>query len=229
MTMTKTGCARVALCLLAMVLLNAAAPRIGRTEEAAANVDHPAAADSKGGQGEDTKRDGGGARSVDPPSSRVEGSDPIDTRNSVPPHHSAFRRDDGKDVRNNLRFFAPTSRMHRFSRTESHDASRNAIGMSISRDDHVRRDGRHPDLLGAPHELAARTSAIDGSSSGRTKTEDHMDRPVLSAKPIVRLLAPTHGVINGTGVVQRGSGPSRIGGPAAAVAGINGTTIRPKY
>jgi hypothetical protein len=30
-------------------------------------------------------------------------------------------------------------------------------------------------------------------------------------------------------VVQRGSGPSQIGGPAKSVAGISGTNVRPKH
>jgi hypothetical protein len=40
--------------------------------------------------------------------------------------------------------------------------------------------------------------------------------------------APNRGVINGTAMAPRGSGPATIGGPAKRAGVINGTTIRPK-
>jgi hypothetical protein len=228
--MAKTGCARIVLCLLAVVLIEAATLRIGFAAEAAGTADHPAASDSKGGHDEDAKGEGGGARNADPPSSDVKVSDPIDTRITVQPHHSASGRDDGKDARTKLRFIAPTFRGHRFSRTQTLGVARNAIGIPLPRGDAgKRRNGEHLDSLAAPHEPAAGTLANDGSGAGHTNIEGHRDRPVLNPNQIVRPTAPTHGVINGTGVVQRGSGPPRIGGPATSVTGINGTTIRPKH
>jgi len=228
--MAKTVCARIVLCLLAVVLIEVAALRIGCAEEVAGTADHPAATDSKGGHGEDAKGEAGGARNADSPSSDVKASDPIDTRIAVQPHRSASGRDDGKDVRTKLKFLAPTFRGHRVFRTETLGVARNAIGISVSRHDAgKRRNGEHFDSLAAPHEPAAGTLATEGSDAGHTKTGAHDDRPALNAKQIVRPTAPTHGVINGTGVVQRGSGPPRIGGPATSAAGINGTTIRTKH
>jgi hypothetical protein len=228
--MAKTVCARIVLCLLAVVLIEVATLRIGYAEEAARTADHPAASDSKGGHDEDAKGEGGGARNADPPSSDVKASDPIDTRITVQPHRSASGRDDGKDARTKLRFLAPTFRGHRFSRTETPGVARNAIGVPVSRHDAgKRRNGEHLDSLAAPHEPAAGTLATEGSGAGHTKTEGQSDRPALNSNQIVRPTAPTNGVINGTGIVQRGSGPPRIGGPTTSAAGINGTTIRPKH
>jgi hypothetical protein len=49
------------------------------------------------------------------------------------------------------------------------------------------------------------------------------------AGPIGTATATNHAAINGTGLTRPGYGPGTVGGPAKAVAGINGTSVRPKH
>jgi hypothetical protein len=50
-----------------------------------------------------------------------------------------------------------------------------------------------------------------------------------TAKPVIAPPVASRGAINGTNVTRHNVGPSRIGGPSASVAGINGTAIRSKH
>jgi len=69
-------------------------------------------------------------------------------------------------------------------------------------------------LLGANSNLAKAAEVRSG----------RIVRPNVS--PVVTTL--NRATINGTGVTRPGAGPSRLGGPAKAVARINGTSIRRK-
>jgi hypothetical protein len=108
---------------------------------------------------------------------------------------------------------------------------RNAIGVPVPAHQGMdRRDSLHPGSLAAPHISPGGTTVVPGSVGSRfTKTEAGVDRHVPNANPIVSSPGPNRGAISGTGLTHHSSGPSQIGGPKASVAGINGTTIRPKH
>ena len=50
-----------------------------------------------------------------------------------------------------------------------------------------------------------------------------------SVSPIATTSTINHASINGTGLARPGSGPGIVGGPAKNIAGINGSSIRPKH
>jgi hypothetical protein len=111
-----------------------------------------------------------------------------------------------------------------------HPVVRNAIGVPIPQHrDAERHDSVHPNSLAVPHNTPAGTAAVPGAPGSRlTKIEGSADRHLPNPNPIITPPAARSGAITGTGLAHRNSGPSQIGGPKAATAGINGTTIRPK-
>ena len=111
-----------------------------------------------------------------------------------------------------------------------HPAVRNAIGVPIPQHrDAERHDSVHPNSLAVPHNTPAGTAAVPGAAGSRlTKVEGSADRHVPNPNPVITPPAARSGAITGTGLTHHNSGPSQIGGPKAATAGINGTTIRPK-
>jgi hypothetical protein len=108
---------------------------------------------------------------------------------------------------------------------------RNSIGVPVPASQGVdRHDSLHPGSLAAPHISPGGTTVIPGSVGSRfTKTESGVGHHVPNTNPIVLSPVPNRGAISGTGLTHHNSGPSQIGGPRASVAGINGTTIRPKH
>jgi len=132
-------------------------------------------------------------------------SDRIDTRITVQPHRPALKP-------TTIKSLVPGSpRSFRLSRSlPSGGVVRNAIGARVPAREN----------LGGPH------FPISVHSPAAGRTGNAVVAPNL--KPIVRPTALNSGAINGTTQI-RGSVPSSIGGPGRAVAGINGTTIRPKH
>jgi hypothetical protein len=111
-----------------------------------------------------------------------------------------------------------------------HPVVRNAIGVPIPQHkDAERHDSVHPNSLAVPHNTPAGTAVVPGAGGSRlTKVEGSADRHVPNPNPFITPPATKSGAITGTGLTHHNSGPSQIGGPKAATAGINGTTIRPK-
>ena len=111
-----------------------------------------------------------------------------------------------------------------------HPAVRNAIGVPIPQHSDIgRHDSVHPNSLTVPHNTPAGTAVVPGAAGSRfTKVEGGADRHVPNPNPVITPPAAKSGAITGTGLTHHNSGPSQIGGPKAATAGINGTTIRPK-
>jgi hypothetical protein len=90
---------------------------------------------------------------------------------------------------------------------------RNAIGLPISpRASLGPGDGLHPTGLRPVRPLVS--PAVPNSATGR----------VVAPHPTPSFVSPS--AINGTGLASRHQGPPQIGRPSA-VAGINGTTIKP--
>ena len=111
---------------------------------------------------------------------------------------------------------------------------RNAISVPIVPHESVERhDGEYPYSRSVVRNPAAGTpGGVGGATGGLAKTEDSLGRPTVpasNARPVIRSVVLSRGTIDGTGVTRPGVGPSRVGGPAKVVSGINGTTIRPKH
>jgi hypothetical protein len=107
---------------------------------------------------------------------------------------------------------------------------RNAIGVPVPARQSVERyDSTHPGAPAVPRASPGGT-AVPGSVGSRfTRTEGAIAHRTPNQNPIVTPVAPNRGAISGTGLIRRNVGPSQIGGPKASVAGVNGTTIRPKH
>jgi hypothetical protein len=109
-------------------------------------------------------------------------------------------------------------------------AVRNAIGVPIPQHkDAERHDSVHPNSLAVPHNTPAGTAVVPGAAGSRlTRVEGGVDHKVRTPNPVIAPPGAKSGAITGTGLTHRNSGPPQIGGPKAATAGVNGTTIRPK-
>jgi hypothetical protein len=158
--------------------------------------------------------------------------DGIDTRITVLPR----RPGDGRDKAGDVKVVKPVAPRNLLARRTpapgaSEPAVRNAIGVSV-----VRHEGLGQPVTGrgAPSTIARNPAVgangiVESPASHFANAERRVDRAPQTANPIVKSIAPNHGGIDGTGLTRRGSVPSGIGGPATFVAGINGTSIRPKH
>jgi hypothetical protein len=111
-----------------------------------------------------------------------------------------------------------------------HPAVRNAIVVPIPQHkDAERHDSVYPNSLAIPHNTPAGTTVVPRTTGSRlTTVEGNGDHHALNPNPAITPPAAKSGAITGTGLTHHNSGPAQIGGPKAAAAGINGTTIRPK-
>jgi hypothetical protein len=142
--------------------------------------------------------------------------DGIDTRITVQPHASGKL---GGNTKTKIELPGTVNLQRRtFPAAKlAKPASHNAVGVPVPlRDNAERHDSAHSGYAITPH-------------ANPTKPEAHIGPPAAIAKPVVAPAIANRGAINGTGLIQRGTGPSRIGGPSTAAVGINGTTIRPKH
>jgi hypothetical protein len=99
---------------------------------------------------------------------------------------------------------------------------RNAIGLPISPRGTVGpRDGSHPNSLRASPSVVS--PAVPNTATGRLVGTG---AAVPRSTPNFASPGAGRGAISGTGLAPRHQGPSQIGRPKA-VAGINGTTIKP--
>ena len=186
--------------------------------------------DSKPGTGESGQKGTAVGQDVKPSTIGGKDSDAIDTRITVQPRRlggrSAVR--EGETRRRPLapRMFQP----RRWSAPEgSRQVTRDAIGLPVAHHDGIEQgNGQRHDLPALVHDPAAATTGFGANASGGlARTGGPFGHP-LNANPIVRPSGLNPGTINGTNLARRGSGPSSIGGPTKPIAGISGTTIRPK-
>jgi hypothetical protein len=189
------------------------AARDGRGSTLPANPDgsRPAAREDAAGGGKDT--------------------DAIDTRITVQPRRLG-RRDAVREGDTKPRPFARhIFRPRRLSTREgSGRVTRDAIGLPVVRPDGMEQStGQRHDLPALVHDPAPATTGFGANAGGGlARTGAALGRP-SNANPIARPAALNRGAINGTSLARPGLGPSSIGGPAKPIAGINGTTIRPKH
>jgi hypothetical protein len=237
--MARADWVSIGLCLLAVVLVEATSVRTSFAEEAPAKSEHQPAAESKGGNADHAAGGGAGKPEGNPTNSagqqtgQGKGSetgqelDRSDSRIAVEPHAPPTRMEDGKGPKAMLRSFTHgNGQTHqRLATRPSEPVVRNAIGIVVGPHENiVHRDGRvAPLVVRGP---AGATGAGGGiaKTSGIPET-NKFAHPVPTPGPV-----PAHrATISGTGLMQRGSGPSQIGGPAKSVAGISGTNVRPKH
>jgi hypothetical protein len=189
---------------------------------------------------EEAARDGGGSTlPANPDGSRPPAredpaggdrdADAIDTRITVQPRRLG-KRDELREGDTKPRPFARHIFRPRRSESSGH-VTRDAIGVPVAHPGGIEqgREERHdiPALVNNPG--AVPTGFGANASGGLARTGGTPGRPPSNAYPIVRPTALNRGTINGTTIVRPGFGPSSVGGPAKPVAGISGTTIRPKH
>jgi hypothetical protein len=113
---------------------------------------------------------------------------------------------------------------------QPHPLARNAIGIPTpQRNEAERIDNAHANALAGPHDTPAGTAVTPGAFGHLTRIESGVGHHIPNPNPLAMPQAPNRGAISGTGISQHNSGPPQIGGPKAAAAGVNGTTIRPKH
>jgi hypothetical protein len=230
-------------CLLAVVLCDASAPRTGVAEEAPAKSEHQPAAESKGGNGDHGAGEGAGKPERNPANSAGrerskeksqetgQESDRSDSRIAVEPHGPPTKREDGRGPKAMLRSFTHGNvQAHRsLAARPSGPVVRNAIGVAVGPHDNIVHRDSHvaPPIVRSAVGAVGVGANVNGGiarASGIPETNKFAHpAPTPGDAPLHR------GTISGTGLVQRGSGPAQIGGPAKSFAGINGTSIRPKH
>jgi len=191
---------------------------------------------------EEAARDGGGSTlPANPDGSRpparedVAGggkdADAIDTRITVQPRRLGKRDELREGDAKPRPFVRHIFRPRRSAHESPGGVTRDAIGLPVARHDGMEqgRGQRHEftDLIHNP--AVAPVGFGANANGGLARTGGALGRPSSNANQIVRPAALNRGTINGTNLTRPGVGPSSIGGPAKPVAGISGTTIRPKH
>jgi hypothetical protein len=227
---------KIVYCLPVIVLFGVLAMRASSAEEAgngSHNDGQPAAqADSANPAGERGPAAGGGnAKDFNTAAPGGNSADDIDTRITVQSHRRpGAKQNKLGEVKTRINS-ALVSNSHRrmfHASAASGPIVRNAVSMPVVQHGSVERgDGKHLDTIGAPRPAAALTSEVP--TGGFARAGMHFEQ-TKNDNPNVGSTAVNRGTINGTGLIHRNTaGISGLGGPTTAVAGINGTTIRPKH
>jgi hypothetical protein len=228
--MTRIDCACIGLCLLAAVLLDVAASRIGFAEESGPAAHVGAGSNSSpepSGSPPPPGENGPGGAEKSAPENKD--SDRIDTRITVQPHGPAVGRDDARQLKAKVRSWAAGNLPRRLTAHEP--VGRNAIGVAVAPHENPGRRNGHGSPFAVHGPVAAMGTGASasggmvkaGAGPGGEKFARPLTAPGLAAAPVHR------GTIAGTGMTRPGASPSPLGGSSKAVAGINGSTIRPKY
>jgi hypothetical protein len=146
--------------------------------------------------------------------------DSIDTQITVLSPRRRFGPDKSRNGGARLKIGAPGNfqarRLPAAGRSDL--VARNAIGLPVAL--HENMNGRIGERLGftaaSPRGLAS-ARGLGGANIGRTNPA-----PIATASVLSR------SKIDGAGLIRPALAPSGLGGPAKAVDGINGTTLRPK-
>lgn len=218
--MTRTGYARIGLCLVIAGLLGMFAPSAGFSEEAPTKPDHASAHDQKGGNDEHGAREGG----RDPAGPRDH--DRIDTHDNVEPN-GRTERNAGRELKAKLKPPTPDrSRPRRLLVRPAEGVRRNAIGVHLP----PREESRTVPIV--VHGPTVAPGVGIGAIGGMGKSLNVSPRErLVHGPPALRMVtAPANrGTISGTAMTKPGTSISGIGGPAKSVVGINGSTIKPRY
>jgi hypothetical protein len=213
---------RIGLYLSAIVLLGALATRTSFAEEAGSSAH------------DDSKPSGTSAnapeKSVNTPDIDGKNPDGVDPRIAV----QSGRLGDGRDNRGKVESLAARNSYRRTLSTPrvSNRTVRNPVGMPVTRhEDLGRRDGEPRSSQPAAPVSAPAAGVTPTAAGGLAKTDVGFDRPPVlkpNPNPIIGPTPLNRGTTNGAGQIPTRVGPSGVGGPAKSVAGINGTSIRPR-
>lgn len=143
---------------------------------------------------------------------RTHNANPIDTSITVLPRRPSGAKPEAPFGKHGFRVApARPPQPHRLPvPTASQPAPRNAIGLPVV--PHQPAGVLRSPPLGLPVAPPPVTPSVSGRPAHRSATIGAMSPAGVTANPVIRPIAP----------------PSRIGGPATAVGGINGTTFRRK-
>ena len=146
---------------------------------------------------------------------------PIDTRMTVQPRTTKKAPLTSEKKTGPLSVAPHPSPAHQAVPRELSGSGRNAIGVRL--EDHT---SPHAVVPGAPVQGGSRPYGAVNPAIGTTGAAKPLQGGVNASggPPPMRSLA----VITGTGLVQPGSGPGTLGGPAKNAAAINGSSIWPK-
>jgi len=169
-------------------------------------------------KGKDSPTKGAGT-----PEMRMKDLGPVDTRIAVPPQ--PHRTDERKQ---NPLLHSPTGLRRQPPHTQrpGGPTTRNSIGVTVPSS----AQPGAPSQGGSPGAAAPPLTAHGSTGPGNPAAA--LGKPALApfhAAPITAAPEAPRSAINGTSVARRGNGPSGIGGQAKPLAGINGSTIRPKH
>ncbi len=167
---------------------------------------------------------------VNPAPSAGKDSDTTDTRITVQPW-APGRRNAAKNAdTKHWPFARPLFRPRRSAHESPGGVTRDAIGLPVARHDIEQGRGQQRDLPAFVSDPAAAPTGLGANTSGgHARSGGAFAHPPSNANSNVRSSTLNRGTINGTNFVRPGVGLSSVGGPAKPVAGISGTTIRPKH
>jgi hypothetical protein len=200
--------------------------RVESAGEGAVRLDAQPQARSKGREtgtpsGEEAPKEVGGALNGPGVSGRNDsGNDLIDARIGVPRRLDS-KRSKVENVKARVKLLAPRggSTPGAFDR-----GMRNAIGAPLAA--HMGQERRDSERNGVPSIVP--NSSVTGVAAS-TKAEGHVEHPAVLRTDIGSGANLSRAGINGTGVTHLGAVQHSLGGPAKAVAGVNGSTVRSKH
>lgn len=143
---------------------------------------------------------------------------------AVPRPASPQVKDQG--TKTSIKIVAPDQSQSHHTAVPSAPVARDAIGLPVVRHDVT--VGKGGESVPSPPAAGGAT----GKTASFTKPGSQSERPGVGAQhpgPIANGGTANQGRIAGANLIRPGLAPTGLGGPAKAVAGINGTTIRSKH
>lgn len=142
-----------------------------------------------------------------------------------PPSES--RRDNGRDAKPGVKITKPGNfQAHRMGVPgPSNPITRNAIGQPVTTTPHAIDGTKHFGPKLQPTDAVSGVSRI--GVAGKSLGEPNVGSQNAGSFASVRI--PSRSKIDGAGLIRPASALSAVGGPAKPMAGINGTTLRPKH
>ncbi|MGD0026471.1 MAG: hypothetical protein ABSC37_17925 [Xanthobacteraceae bacterium] len=205
---------------------NAGAKEQAGKQELKASAAGPQGAGVKVPKGEGA---GAGAKDVDSIESRARDLNEIDTWITMHSRRPGSRLDKAREVKPILKI-GSLGNLH-VRRAPAPGASnfvaRNAIGLSVARHEVIQGPNGERFNFRPPAQSPAAAASGTGSFAAANRGLGGTRIVGQNSSPTVTALS--RGRIDGALLIRPGLAPSGVGGPAKVVAGINGTTFRPKH
>jgi hypothetical protein len=209
-------------CLLAVVLCGALSTQISLAQEtgSGASPDHHADSHRSLAAPPDVPNNS------EPAAADDKKPDDIDTRITVQPHRPGKKPGKVEEVKSKIK--SPIVNLHRRTFSTSLRAGRNAVGAPLSqREMPMRPHGEHSLSPIAPRFPVAAGAGVTGNRAASVAKSG----PPLGVANYLHAGSAGigRGAVGGNGSVHRNVGAAFLGGPATAIAGINGTSVRSKH